>query len=578
MYGIIMSTMLKQKYNIILIIFFLILSPFIFMNTGIGQDDAAIMLAAMQIQEYHWIRFSLENIPIHGERNIFFMLFNYSHGFMTLLVSYVIYYMVNIIIGIRLNDWLLIFPSTFSIFLTSFILYKLIISILHNKGYALIGIMLFATTPIILGLMRSYTPQLSVYVLVQTLYFYFILRYIHSEGEKKYKNLSHLMSGVVICSENTFFITIALGWLFVFIYYLMDEKKIKNAFKQQLEYFSSIYILFPLVILMVYIIAYYIEIIQPFGIGFFRHLFMKTEGVSFGVDEKFVGNYFSNLGLYVGFAGIFAPLLFIYIRKHIHKKMEPIAIVLFLWVIIRLVLCFVYQPRSNAFLYACLAVTPMIVLSLWAVKICLEKTIVNKKYIPLLFASAFILFNFIQISSVVFDEPFVMREIYGSARSYKYSDTYKAVGWVLRKFESYRPENIRVKLEGSDGWTVTDKKHWDITMAGVAKDPNKISYHSILYWGTDVTEWPNKNTRIIVLMNDYKGDIERFNKMKQYVMDNEFNEKYQIVDQSGDKTASIYTNYKVDEVKSFAQDYASKMWNDDFGFLYNLKTSTAHAL
>ncbi|MBI4434413.1 hypothetical protein HY635_01150 [Candidatus Uhrbacteria bacterium] len=471
-----------------------------FANIGIGQDDAAIMLAATELPTYRlWS-------PGDLQHNLLFRLFNYSHGWMNLVWTYVVYAFLDVL-RIPLATWALVFPGTLLVWGTAWCVYSLARELRLKRSYALLASALFLTTPIIIGLARSYTIQLPVAMFVRALA-YFLLTRALTRGSARYRSAAIIALGFLIVSENAFPFSIALGVLFVAIHRFVDAehvhpwwKRVTYAVGATVKFFLHPATAIGLAFLGWYAVAYRIESLYPFGYGFFRYT--GVHPIRLSIPFEFPTRVLDHFGFGLTAAFPFLAIGGAWALRRRIRHWSPLFAFVALWAVVTAMLPFLYWP-DNAMVYSALASPSFALLVAWvlAAAVTRFRAAVRVGIALLLIAQT------IALATVAFDVPYRGSNIYGVSWAYRWSEPFKAVGAILRA-DGYHPDRYRT----------ADPPPEDVVFAGVPH--GVVLYPGVLYWGTAPITTPGTHTRIIVTMLHNEDTAQRRAALA-YAKSNEF--------------------------------------------------------
>ncbi|ACI21073.1 hypothetical protein [Thermodesulfovibrio yellowstonii] len=584
----------KMKGFFMCICLFILMSPFILMKTGIGEDDAAIILASINLSKY-------EIFTPNLFKNLIANLFNYSHGWMNLVWSYFWYYLLNLF-NIPLYTWVFIFPSTSCIFLSMIGIYFFTYNITKNYKISFFSSLIFITFPIILGLARSYTITISLPLFMRT---WFLLSIVWVLNNKTKFNMAFCMilMGALICSENVFYFPIFLAIVLIFLFFLQKNLQIDDlkqsvlmSLKNTLLFFKNPFIIIPFVIIFLYVIAFICEEILSIQNGFLRYPFIRHEGkgIVLGLPENFLKQLISHLGygIFIIFTLISVYLFYFFKKKINFNGKSYLIIFLYTWMFLSIFLIFLYSPKNNAMHFISWATPPMCIIFAIGFHYFFNKT----KKIMGMFIIMIVTLNFLSTISIVFDKPFELNKIYGSSVPYNVSHTFKAVGTILRN-EKYAPvidddqttikfddliKGIKSKISDKNNSFIFSKRNLikqerKIVLAGIVPGTKKSPYLALFYWGADVAHIPDNKTLVIINIKEFNENKEHKINSLNFAKDNNFSIKYVLYDKDEPVCWMFYKNYKGPVVK-----YQIKELCDEFDKKYAsikyIKTPWAHAL
>lgn len=581
----------KMKGFFMCICLFILMSPFILIKTGIGEDDAAIILASINLSEY-------EIFTPNLFKNLIANLFNYSHGWMNLVWSYFWYYLLDSF-NIPLYTWVFILPSTLCILLSMIGIYFFTYNITKNYKISFLSSLIFITFPIIFGLARSYTITISLPLFVRT---WFLLSIIWALNNKTKFNIAFCMIllGTLICSENVFYFPIFLGTVLIFLFSLQKnlqinfelKKVVLKSLKNTLLFFKNPFIIIPCVIIFLYLIAFICEEILSIPNGFLRYPFIRHEGK--GILLGFPENFFTGLISHLGY-GIFIIfiLISVYLFYFIKRRDKSYLIIfLYIWMFLSIFLIFLYAPKNNAMHFISWATPPMCIIFALSFHYFLNKM---KKITGLIFITIVIL-NFLSCISIVFNKPFILNKIYGSSEPYNVSHTFKAVGTILRN-EKYAPviEEDQTKINFGDlierfKSKISDenvsymipkrnliKRERKIVLSGIVPGTKKPPYLSLFYWGLDVADILDNKTFIIINIKEFNENKEHKINSLNFARNNNFAIKYILYDKDEPVCWIFYKNYKGPVVKYQIKELCDE-FDKKYASLKYIKTPWAHAL
>jgi hypothetical protein len=455
----------------------MLLLAFTFARQGIGQDDAAILLAATEIPTYHlWS-------PGDLQHDLLFRLFNYSHGWANLVWTYLVYAVLDGL-GITLATWALVFPSTLLVWGTAWCAYLLARELRLSRSFSALASGLFLTTPIILGLARSYTIQLPVAMFVRTLTYLLLTRALTRQSAR-YRAAAIAAMGVLIVSENAFPFSIALAVLLVALHQFavaLDARgwwqRLGHTIRTTVRFFWHPYLAIAAAFLGWYIVAYVIEGIYPFGYGFFR--FTGLHPIRISIPFEFPQRFLDHFGFGFTAALPFLVVGGVWVLWRRPRRPPPLLAFIACWGIVTLLLPFLYWP-DNAMIYSSLAAPPLALLAAWTFD-----AVATHLRAAVRVAITFVLVaQGVALAAVAFDMPYRGPNMYGVAWTYAWNKPFKAVGAILRA-EGYHPDRYRV----------ANPPPYDVTLAGVPT--SVVLYPGVLYWGTVPVTSVQTDARIIV--------------------------------------------------------------------------------
>ena len=565
-----------------LIVYLILLA---FHDIGIGLDDAYIILASLRLSEYQLFSFNIpDNLIPYDNRNIFFMLFSYSHGWTLLVVSFIVYHLADLF-GIPWYTWALILPSTLSIWLAGIATYFITYQITKRHDFAILAAALFLTIPIVVGLSRSYTITLSIAIGLQALYLLLLMRAVTS-GSRTYQAAAMVCMGLLIASENAFPVSIALGALLVFLisYHISNAnnqtlaQKMWKTIKNTTSFFWNPYIAFPVLILLGYIALYAIEELYlprpfPFGLGFFGYSLAQRNNAFLGWPDDFINRYFDHLGFGMGLAlpvALLGGLVLLFLKDY-DKHNRAILIFVLAWALTRIYLVFYYEVKSDAFVFMSLAGVPVSIL----VTLCLYSLFKRLKPLSISLGIILISVNLLAANSLVFNLPFEGPNLYGTPRGYYYARDIKAVGTILRS-EGYSPLKERqlqyIRYGRISGWDIRS----NVILAGLNQET--VLFQTILYWGANAGYHPNEYTEIVVDIKSWNEDPTGKSKAIAFAQNNGFCLKHVVYE---DKAPVAWMYYQdcggVTDPKKHDKDKLMKEWDRRFANPEHMKTTGPHA-
>lgn len=520
-----------------------------FARQGIGQDDAAILLAATELPTYHFWS------PGDLQHNLLFRLFNYSHGWMNLVWTYVVYIALDTF-GIPLATWALVLPSTLLIFGTAVLTYGIGREMGLRRRWAVLAAVFFLTMPIILGLARSYTIQLPVAMFARSFAYLLIIRAL-TRHSRRYHGAALFAIGLLIVSENAFPFPIALGVLLVAFVKRREItagitgrwRRVRITARETIRFFLHPFSPIPIALLGWYVVAYVIEGSYPFGYGFFRYT--SQHPIQFSIPFEFPTRFLDHFGFGISAA---LPLLAVggvWILRRRSRFPPPLLTFIVLWAAVTITLPFIYWP-NNAMIYSALAAPPFALLIAWILE-----TIATRLRIAVYIGITFILIaQGVALVTVAFDVPYRGPNIYGASQGYRWSVPFKAVGAILRS-EGYHPDRYRTK----------DPPPYDVAFAGA---PTSMTvYPGVLYWGTYPLQALTEHARIIVTMM-HNEDMAQRRSVLKYARQNGFGLRHVVYD-AGQPVAWMYYRGYTELPESHDQSQLTREWDQRYASLKYIK-------
>src|SRR3989339_175673 len=420
----------KVKYHkemiIIMLGVILITAPLFLLNTGLGHDDCAIILAALKLLERSFFDTNVYN-------NIFARLFDFSHGGFNL--TWILgFYVTAAFLKIPLFTWVFTLPATISAWLSAIVVYFYTYIISQKRFISFLAFLMFLLIPISIGMGRQYFYPLTFI----RIFFLFSILVSLIKDSVFWKRISIIILGIMIFSDNGFLIYFFLGTMQILLYKynsLKSNKLLKRiicSVHQTVLYYLDIVVLFPIMIVIIYIILY----LKPIhaGYGFIAYTLNKKSMFHLSIQKDILYAMMDNMGLGMGLLypiiSIFSVYL-LFIKEYSEKKIEILILIIWFWVWIIFGLLVKPWNLGKMYLFE-FTFIPFAILTALSIDVFLRKY--RNITIPVILF--LFLLNIISCISFVFDYPYRAPQVYGAARSWDIAKTFKAVGTILR-FEGY---------------------------------------------------------------------------------------------------------------------------------------------
>ncbi len=527
--------------GIVLVALVFLIVTLTFYDIGISQDDAAILLASIELRHYSFIAPLLQD-------NLLFRLFNYSHGWMNLAWTHGVYATLDML-GFSLRTWALIFPSTLLIWITGGIVFHWTYLLTRKRIVAMLATILFLTTPIVLGLARSYTIQVSLSMAVRTILYYCIYRSFQTG--RRWRAIAVLVAGVVVISENAFPITLFVGLIMIYLHWYSAQRdgswslRLWGSFQKTIRYILHPFISIPIGMMVGYGIAYWIESLHPFGLGFFRYTLKHKSG--FGLPNDYFTLYFDHWGYGMGLVALIVVPTILWVTRFSPREHRGVLQSLILWTGASTFLVLLYPP-DNSMLFSSLVIPALCILSAY----CFTVFVSTKRVVVVGLATIALLGNGISSMSFAFGVPWQPPQLYGVSYAYYWSRPFKAVGAFLRS-TGVSPQQYRDKER-----PIPDER---FILAG--NPPGEVPYPAALYWGATVGIHPNAETNWIVVLKNWQPNRNAWNEAIQFVKTQPFGVVSVIV-HNGELVGRVYKRNFIGPPQVFEQRFLETMWDNQF--------------
>lgn len=541
----------SKKAIVFLLLGILLSLPLYKYNTGLGQDDCAVFLAALRLPEYSFLSLNPGN-------SFFLRLFDYSHGGFNLLWLGAFYALFSFF-HIPLYTWVFTLPATVGAWLTAMVIYLWVNKITQSRRTALGAFALFLVTPIMVGMGRQYCLPLNFL----RIFFLFAVSQSLSQNKKIWKWVVFLTLGLMIFSDNGFpaFIFLAVGM--IFLHYLLKSGNFFSAMKDSLCYWFHGAIVFPVFVLAIYVLLYKKPVHA--GYGFIAYSLCRKMEYAITLPKDFFKVLIDNFGF--GLGAIYPVIMLLsawLLVKKSGRSLFSDVLILFLWAFIWLVLGLIVQPWELGQLYLFeFTAIPVAMLTAIFFRHLFSK---SKNLIVSIFV-IILLGNAAASALMIFHPESYSQRVYGAPRPWEGTRIFKAIGTIFRNegFDPLVQRNVPYM-------------HFPVVIAG--KDPGLTAYPAIFYWGTDIAPFPSKWTQVIVVLENYSEmDIKHKNEILLFAAKNNFFLKKKVV-HKGETVAWLYYKDIGNQggVEVYDQNVLMREWDKKYATVDFIRTTGAHAL
>lgn len=500
-----------------------------------GGDYPGHVMASLRLND----TFLFELKPLMN--NLFAQIFEFNHGYTTIIFPYILYKICFNIFGIPMNEASFVYINSLIGIFSIFSVY-LFVKEVFNKNIAIWTILLVTVLPIHIGLSRVHVGTQIISMAFFWLSLFFLSKLLKN-NTTQYKLLYFIITFFYIGSDNLFFI--GLFFHLVFIYTKMDNYRgfvtTSNAI------YKNLYILFILIPVFTYITVAIISIRMNIEHGFLLRLFSKVDNGNNVNSGMYFGVYLKYIWIRLGVVGILSlPIIVIFIKKIFNKK-ELIFLFYYFLLFSFIVVIKGKTIESN---YISFLSVPIVVFIVHFLR--------NRFLIILMFVSLLLSIK------IVYNIPKIFTlnvTNYGSINHDIVNNNYgiKTLSYLVRK-------NI-LNIDKQE-----KRKH------GIVK--NKIALYldyegAWWYLGTRCYDWVIRDInltgsfkRFAIAIRESGFYSKRNEFLKMYVKNNKLYQFGYIVNKE-QKLITIYTNYKPESINYYETNQYDILFDEKY---YNMKT------